>query len=236
MCGRRCAASTKWPSGSCRSVLTGTRAARCTLPALSEPGRSWRPRSHAARCPGAAPFVAAAVVVGMPAARQSFRRLRSLPPFAARGATLLQEMFQRVYGVRSSSNNNLWLRKKLIEAVNTRPRGALGPPERAASRPLPPEPARAAPAPGAPAPEAGAADPSLRRRKKKGAPVRASDGFQVTCRPALPAACLLFCCATVVSEPRTSMPGAVGPCAGPAVRAHGLFSMHPGLPRPAPAG
>ncbi len=27
----------------------------------------------------------------------------------------VQEMFQRVYGVRSSSNNNLWLRKKLIE-------------------------------------------------------------------------------------------------------------------------
>jgi hypothetical protein len=31
-----------------------------------------------------------------------------------------------VYAVKSSSNNNLWLRKKLIEAVNTRPRGGSG--------------------------------------------------------------------------------------------------------------
>ena len=36
----------------------------------------------------------------------------------------LQEMFQRVYGVRSSSNNNVYLRKKLIDAVRAHPRSS----------------------------------------------------------------------------------------------------------------
>ncbi len=91
-------------------------------------------------------------------------------------------MFQRVYGVRSSSNNNLWLRKKLIEAVNTRPRGGSG--ERA-PRAVPAgagtAAAAAARAASLPSPaEAGAGgDGLVRRRKKKGAPVRASDGLQV---------------------------------------------------------
>ncbi|KAL4424259.1 hypothetical protein ABPG75_001560 [Micractinium tetrahymenae] len=118
---------------------------------------------------------------GVDNVRQAVRRINKM------AQRELQEMFQRVYGVRSSSNNNLWLRKKLIEAVNTRPRGGSSGPERAAPRQLAPEPARAAPAPAAAAAafanggaEGGAAggDPSLRRRKKKGAPVRASDGLQ----------------------------------------------------------
>lgn len=100
-----------------------------------------------------------------------------------------QEMFQRVYGVRSSSNNNLWLRKKLIEAVNTRPRGAGERDSRSLrstpSLPLPtppgPPPSRAASLPlPLPAAAAAGAEGSLRkRRKKSSAPVRACDGMKV---------------------------------------------------------
>ena len=95
----------------------------------------------------------------------------------------VQEMFQRVYGVRSSSNNNLWLRKKLIEAVNTRPR------ERASRTSSAQLPASVAHAPaagfaGAPASADVGMGTLRRRRKKSSVPMRASDGVQVgqTCQ------------------------------------------------------
>lgn len=96
-----------------------------------------------------------------------------------RTTSLEQEMFQQLYGVRSSSNNNLWLRKKLIEAVNTRPRGAGG--ERLARASSQPQPLGLPPGPG-PSP-GGAADTLRRRRKKSSAPARASDGLQVCGTP-----------------------------------------------------
>lgn len=92
-------------------------------------------------------------------------------------------MFQRVYGVRSSSNNNLWLRKKLIEAVNTRPRGGPSSGSGRFAQALQ-DPAPSAAAGGTAAVAAGAvgalgADTLRRRRKKSSAPTRASDGLQV---------------------------------------------------------
>ena len=91
-----------------------------------------------------------------------------------------QEMFQRVYGVRSSSNNNLWLRKKLIEAVNTRPRGGSGSGSDA-PRPTyqPRHVERGEPAGYGGAAAAGSGEDAGRRRRKKSAPTRASDGVQV---------------------------------------------------------
>ena len=44
--------------------------------------------------------------------RQAVRRIAKM------AQRELQLMFERVYGVRSSSNNNLWLRKKLIEGAS----------------------------------------------------------------------------------------------------------------------
>ena len=89
---------------------------------------------------------------------------------------LLQEMFQRVYGVRSSSNNNLWLRKKLIEAVNTRPRGGSG---SGSDRTYQPRHQDREPAAYGGAAAAAAGEDTARRRRKKSAPTRASDGVQV---------------------------------------------------------
>lgn len=93
-----------------------------------------------------------------------------------------QEMFQRVYGVRSSSNNNLWLRKKLVEAVNTRPRGGERA-SRTSSAQLPASVAKvsagAEGCAGPPASMAAGGGTLRRRRKKSSVPVRASDGVQV---------------------------------------------------------
>ena len=97
-------------------------------------------------------------------------RLPTHPP------TLRQEMFQRVYGVRSSSNNNLWLRKKLIEAVNTRPRGGSG---SGSDRTYQPRHQDREPAAYVGAAAAAAGEDTARRRRKKSAPTRASDGVQV---------------------------------------------------------
>lgn len=118
---------------------------------------------------------------GVDNVRQAVRRINKM------AQRELQEMFQRVYGVRSSSNNNLWLRKKLIEAVNTRPRGGSGGgsgSERTSSRTLPASiptsmTQQGQQQGGGPAGAAGDADPTMRRRRKKSsAPVRASDGLQ----------------------------------------------------------
>lgn len=93
---------------------------------------------------------------------------------------LLQEMFQRVYGVRSSSNNNLWLRKKLIEAVNTRGRGGSGSGSDAPRPTYHPRPVmRGDPTGGGGAAAGGGGEDAGRRRRKKSAPTRASDGLQV---------------------------------------------------------
>lgn len=46
--------------------------------------------------------------------RQAVRKIHRMPQKE------LQASFERVYGVRSASNNNSWLRKKLIEAVTAR--------------------------------------------------------------------------------------------------------------------
>ena len=105
------------------------------------------------------------------ACRTNTRRARSsLTGHLAPPAGWLQEMFQRVYGVRSCSNNNLWLRKKLIEAVNTRPRGGSGSEHQGQEHG-----AGGAVSPG---------DDGVRRRRKKSAPTRASDGMQVRPRQA----------------------------------------------------
>lgn len=84
-----------------------------------------------------------------------------------------------MYGVRSSSNNNLWLRKKLIEAVNTRSRGGGNGSGSEQPRPAYNPRQDKEPATYGGAAAAAAGEDAGRRRRKKSAPTRASDGVQV---------------------------------------------------------